>query len=285
MEETQKLRSGLAIEASQLVHDERVYLSEEVPTNAVSVTASTSDPSKTTVAQRQLDSQNFVDTTYRGALELASEYKPTKTCLEEILVLSQEVPRLDYIILDCKKYLDSSNEDKTLNKDERMALALYSYDLGMKCERSQNFYHVLNSVLQKRNNELMAAWRGYLFYFFSALRKINNQEITVYRGINCDIEFIKKNYTKAKKIHWSAFSSTTTDVTIARSFCHKSKMIFKLEILNGKDIRKYSVIKGEKEILLHPNMSFIVTKTARLESDGYWYVDLLQTADADTFIF
>ena len=58
-----------------------------------------------------------------------------------------------------------------------------------------------------------------------------------------------------------------------------------MQIVNGKDIQQYAVLKGEKEILLHPNMSLVVAKPATQESDGYWYVNMLQIADADTFIF
>jgi len=45
------------------------------------------------------------------------------------------------------------------------------------------------------------------------------------------------------------------------------------------------VIQGEKEILLHPNMSFIVDQEPYFGEDGYWNISLLQISDSSTYIF
>ena len=103
--------------------------------------------------------------------------------------------------------------------------------------------------------------------------------------MRCELGYVNTHYTLSRKIHWSGFSSTTTDVKVAKSFCGPSKIIFSVQIINGKDIQKYSVMKGEKEILLHPNMSFVVITEATQHDDGYWYVSLVQIKDSDTFIF
>lgn len=68
-----------------------------------------------------------------------------------------------------------------MNVDERLALALYTYDLKSSGEKEENFYHILNKVIRHRNDDEMMCWRGYLYYFFAALKKIVNVETTVYR--------------------------------------------------------------------------------------------------------
>ena len=73
-------------------------------------------------------------------------------------------------------------------------------------------------------------------------------------------------------IHWSGFTSSTTDIKTAKFFAGNSKVIFEIEIKNGKDIQNYSMFKKEKEILLSPNIHFIV-KEHRKEN-GYLYVCL-----------
>ena len=62
-----------------------------------------------------------------------------------------------------------------------MAFALYTFDLGMGHDWKENFYFKLNKVLQERNNISMEKWKGFLFYFFSGLKKIKNLEVIVYR--------------------------------------------------------------------------------------------------------
>ena len=56
-------------------------------------------------------------------------------------------------------------------------------------------------------------------------------------------------------------------------------------VLNGKSISSYSPFPQEEgEILLSPNMKFIVTRECYKEGD-YEYVDLCQFRDTSTFVF
>lgn len=107
----------------------------------------------------------------------------------------------------------------------------------------------------------------------------------VLRGVHTDAAEVQEHYSVGRTIHWSAFTSTTTDVKVAKGFTGSSKVLFRITIVTGKDIMKYSVIKGEKEILLNPNMSFVVFKKPTREEDGYFYVDMVQRVDSDTYIF
>jgi len=45
------------------------------------------------------------------------------------------------------------------------------------------------------------------------------------------------------------------------------------------------VIKGEKEILLHPNMAFLVYDQPFFDSDGYYIVNMSQIGDSKAYIY
>jgi len=128
-------------------------------------------------------------------------------------------------------------------------------------------------------------WQGYMYYLFSALNKLPLLDLIVYRGVKTTNDMIAKEYTIGRKIHWSAFSSTTTDLKVAKSFAGYAKIIFQIGIQTGRNIQPFSVIKMENEILLSPNMTFIVTKTLEQKEDGYYYLHLLQLAGLETFVF
>jgi hypothetical protein len=70
---------------------------------------------------------------------------------------------------------------------------------------------------------------------------------------------------------------------VAKEFASTKGIILKLSIHNGKSISSYSPFPTENEILLSPNMKFIVTLESYIE-DGYQCVDLLQVTD-NTFVF
>jgi hypothetical protein len=58
-----------------------------------------------------------------------------------------------------------------------------------------------------------------------------------------------------------------------------------MSIYNGKSISAYSPLPQESEILLSPNMRFIVTRECYTDGE-YEYVDILQLSDdQDTFVF
>lgn len=81
-------------------------------------------------------------------------------------------------------------------------------------------------------------------------------------------------------MYWSAFSSTSTNRTIAEKFADKAGVIFRIDIVKGKDISALSAIPGESEILLPPNAAFFVVKEAHLVEDGYTEVCLMEKKGA-----
>jgi hypothetical protein len=57
--------------------------------------------------------------------------------------------------------------------------------------------------------------KGYLYYFQTALSKLPDVERTVYRGINLrGVPLIKENYKLRRPIHFSAYSSASTKLSM-----------------------------------------------------------------------
>ena len=64
---------------------------------------------------------------------------------------------------------------------------------------------------------MLNKWQGYIFYILNALRKLPAIEADVFRGNN-NSAAVAGEYTIGRKIHWSAFTSSTPDVQVAKGF-------------------------------------------------------------------
>jgi len=62
-------------------------------------------------------------------------------------------------------------------------------------------------------------------------------------------------------------------------------LVLKIDIVSGKSIQDYSAIPVENEILLSPNMSFIVSKGLHRTKDGLLSIQLVQVSLESTFVF
>ena len=72
-------------------------------------------------------------------------------------------------------------------------------------------------------------------------------------------------------VHWSGFSSTSTNANVARCppfYYGPPGVVFKLTVLNAKNIQPFSVLPHEAELLLSPNMEFLVTKELYQPTEG-----------------
>eukprot|EP01045_Picozoa_sp_COSAG04_P040646 COSAG04_NODE_11975_length_677_cov_1.257785_1_plen_135_part_00 len=121
-------------------------------------------------------------------------------------------------------------------------------------------YRVLNTALREREGPHFEAWSPYLWHLSQALQALPDVADTVYRGMNAPN---LDQYQMRKRVHWSGFSSTSTDETVSSKapfYCGPPGVVFKLSVLNAKNIIPFSVLPGESELLLSPNMEFVVTK-------------------------
>jgi len=214
-----------------------------------------------------------------------------KTCKEYIQELSKEegCHKFGLILSDCEHWIELNMQKplfnpQNLEQNEILALVIYAWDLGFNGEKEENFYYMLNNILRKRTPANVRKWVGYLYFMQKALSKLPNLKVVVYRGVP-DHKLIEDNYTKGRQIHWSAFSSTSTNLNSACEFATPMGIVLSIQILNGKSIQPYSPFgEDEAEILLSPNMSFIVAQGIH-QHDGYNRVILVQVAPEKTFVF
>ena len=153
----------------------------------------------------------------------------------------------------------------------RYAMFLYT------CEPSfvdEPFYKSLNDDLRERNPTKLELWRPFLYYMNEILKSLSDFKGIVFRGMRKPDNIAE--YSDDKTIHWSAYSSTSQSVEVAKGFATKSGVVFRIKLVNGKNIQPVSWFgKAEGEILLHPNMRFLVSKPM-YQQDGYKFVDLQQ---------
>jgi len=220
---------------------------------------------------------------FKGSIDIRN-FIPEKNCIEEAknIGLQMKMGKINIIISECEEFIESlvwkpDGNPFNLDNNDMTAIGLYTHDLYKKGDKQENFYFQLNEILRTRSPEIMEKWWGYLYYLQKALNKIPDLQTTVYRGIPpIQFEIIKKEYIANRPIYWSSFTSTTNSIQIAKGFTNPGGIIFVINISSGKNIRDYSVIQNEDEILLTPNSKFIVSKPLEMRQDGYGYVELNQ---------
>ncbi len=261
-------------------------------------TTNTSDSSTSKISpisraqQQSLDGLSAVR--YKGVIKLVEGYEPPLSCSEHML---QDLPNVlslkDILGLveDCIQVAESCLQHLSagvprLSLDQALAVAAYSYDFGFS-NASDNLFFVLNEVLRERNPQKMKYLQPFLAYLMSGLTKLPPESITVFRGIPFSaMDLIKQHYVQGVDVHWSAFTSTTTNLEKAQKFTQgKGGIIMRIDVLTGRNIKHYSAIPSEDEILLSPNCRLVVVKAVHLESDGYYYVDMIERNEGKSFIF
>jgi len=96
---------------------------------------------------------------------------------------------------------------------------------------------------------------------------------TVYRGIKSS--GVTKHYTLNRRIHWSAYTSTTEKLDVAKAFAYPEGVVIIIQVCTGKVLGEYSILPAEAEVLLSPNMAFVVCKEL-YESDQTRFIELIQ---------
>jgi len=234
------------------------------------------------------------DTTYKGLvnfIKARNDFDPTsKSVSDHVMGLQAECPEISSILADCRKFVGSLPTNlHNLTENERMAVALYTWDVRLNGGSSEdNFYYKLNKMLQERTISKLEQWGGYLYYFQSALAKIPcvPEGTRLYRGINTAAT--TGNYGLGRQIHWSAYSSASLEQDSAKAFATKGGVVMVIQVCKegGKNISDYSPFTTEKEILLSPNIEMIVSKALHVAEDGHSYIELTQKdSGVNTYVF
>ena len=137
-----------------------------------------------------------------------------------------------------------------------------------------------DQALRKRDaaerGSALALWGGFVYYLMQALDKLPSVETVAYRGYPDQATALTR-YTVGRPIQWGAFSSTSTNVDIARAFTDKQQgVIFKLTLVAGKAINMYSYFPQEDELLISAQARFTVSSAPYAAPDGYVYIDMVE---------
>ena len=226
---------------------------------------------------------------YKGLLTIPDSYRPPYSCREHIL---QDFPgalpgvrQLAFILEESQRIATDRLsrlpvEALRLTEDEALAVASYTFDLGIGSDREgeDNLYNQLNNCLRERNAQTLDLLKPYLSYLFGALAKFPVIKTRVYRGIPAaSLGIVLEKYKPGTRVHWGALISTSTNISTAKQFAlGPGGTIFRLNILNGRRCSLYSYSMSEDEVLLSPNSVFVVTAECRQDEDGYVLVDMVE---------
>ena len=236
--------------------------------------------------------------TYKPIADFITGFTPAKTCSQYLLDDAVEVmsgcPQLPLLVDECKKIAGSKVDAKVdalkyLAPQELFALVVWSFDLSMvdpSADYTSNFYYQCNKILQDRDQKV-AKLKGYLHFIFKGLQNMPNVKVDVFRGLKArSMPTIHKFYSQGQKVHWSGFSSTTTNFNVARNFAGHGGIVIKLKIVSGKILGSASALAREEEILLMPNFAAVVISDIyRDRGSGMQCIDLAEVTKAATHVF
>jgi len=124
----------------------------------------------------------------------------------------------------------------------------------------------------------------FLYYFFSALKKIPTWEAKqdLYRGIGRNVlkDFPGK-YVENQHVVWYGCSSTTLKLDKIQNFFkgNDEGTIFTINgCMSGRSLKDFSAIPGEEEVLITPGAKFLVTSILEVSST----ISMIQLAQVPT---
>mmetsp|Transcript_31162 Transcript_31162/g.57094 ORF Transcript_31162/g.57094 Transcript_31162/m.57094 type:complete len:579 (+) Transcript_31162:2-1738(+) len=217
---------------------------------------------------------------YQGKLRLPKGYTPPLDCRASLLASASEL-KIENMLeiledIDIRMQILIARGDCDCGSSEynkRYAFYAYTYE-ATYLESHEQLYAVLNADLRSRSNGRFKLWMPFIFYLTSGLSTIPDTVVTVYKGIGqLPSSWIVDG---SCSIHWSGFTSTSTDEEVARGFAGTRGVVLKIKVFNAKDVQPFSWFgSSEQELMLSPNMEFLVTKS--IYKDGAFdYLDLQQ---------
>ncbi len=121
------------------------------------------------------------------------------------------------------------------------------------------YYHY-NSCMRGRNVDDVKLWQDFSFLLCSALEKLPSVKCLVYRGLNVPLTQISHEYVKGNIVWNVSVTSTTTDrkKTLEQFAGDRSKpgtigTFLKISAILAKNVKPFSMIPKENELLLKPN--------------------------------
>jgi len=215
-------------------------------------------------------------------------FTPNAKCLKEEVksyFCLCGLEKLPQIVEECEHWLNSFPRNQfsnpnNLSHDEMFAIVMFTHELRPQGKETENFYFQL-----KHTNNL-DHFGGYLYYLQMAMSHFEDKQMKVYRGVPLsNYDAVEKNYSKSQQISFSRYISATSDISLAHQAAENNGIIFEIHILTGKNITEYAFLKIKSEIILSPNMVFLVTEELHKEDDGYYHLKLTQMDVDSSFVF
>ncbi|CAF2908670.1 unnamed protein product [Rotaria sp. Silwood2] len=146
---------------------------------------------------------------------------------------------------------------RMLSVEESAAIQLYTME-AFPLDRC--LYYILNKTLRSANRRDLIPWFPYLKLLMTALWKLPPVRRTVWRGIkNVNLS---EQYQEGQHYTWWNLSSCTETLTVMQTpqflGTEGLRTLFSIECENGKEIKEYSYLEYENEILLPPALYFEV---------------------------
>ena len=215
-------------------------------------------------------------------ISLQQSMKPIKDLVDDEQIANSEYSKqikkivgdnhLENFVSVLDKYiwlakLKATEPKDNLTADELAAIHLYTMQWP---DSDDNLCTILNKILRSESRDILKPWFSYLKLLLTALFKLPSTETVIWRGIRGNVN---EEYKKDKI--WWGFSSCTESQDVCDRFLGKcgERTIFKINCINGKDIRHYSVYQDEEEILLMPGTYLHVIDKSH-SADGLWIIHL-----------
>jgi hypothetical protein len=148
----------------------------------------------------------------------------------------------------------------SLSVDEMAAIRLYTME--------SPFYHTLNLLLRSVERAHLQSYLPYLRLFIGGLAKLKTTARTLYRGVNRDLS---EQYHKDDMKTWWPISSTTSQLSVLKDERYfnlqQPRTLFISHARHAVDIRQYSAIENEAELVLLPGATFQVEDVLELSQN------------------
>ena len=179
-----------------------------------------------------------------------------------------------------KSLLQHKEEGELKGVEPSCAFAVCFYTLDTcqvdaSCPPECNFFREYNRLLVRRDNKVNAALQGYSYFLLTGLRALPAWKGSLFRGISRKGALqhkVREVYKQGRSVHWSSFTSCSTDPQVAVHFAGGKKnggVLFRLEVRTGRNIQALSAVPQEAEILLEPNFGLFVVRWVAAQDSQY----------------
>ena len=173
----------------------------------------------------------------------------------------QNIDALDLCEQVWEKSLKISKTNSLLSADQIAPIVMYTHD----------FYLVLNAKMREATRmkavarkKLKIAWGFYIRCMLTSLRLLPPYTGELFRCIPAKLSDVQKHYTPGSQVRWNSFSSCTYNASVAWKFSDMDEPVFfAIQVVDGKQIARYSAFPEEREVLLEPNAVFRVLYMSR----------------------